>query len=68
VPADAKSIATLLISLLTTGSLSEVESQTRAIGNLKATEKRCPVTGKKTFAAALAATLTQTSGSLKHFL
>ena len=54
VPADAKSVAILLISLLATGSLSEVEQQTRAIANLKG---RCPVTGKKTFVAALTAAL-----------
>ena len=40
-----------------TGSLSEVEEQTKAIANLKSVSGRCPVTGKKTFAAALIATL-----------
>jgi hypothetical protein len=57
VPADAKSVATLLISLLSTGSLSEIEEQTRLIANLKNTNGRCPVTGKRTFGAALTATL-----------
>src|SRR5262245_62088547 len=57
VPADAKSVAMLLISVLATGSLSEVEEQTKAIANLKSVSGRCPVTGKKTFAAALIATL-----------
>jgi hypothetical protein len=57
VPADAKSVAMLLISVLATGSLSEVEEQTLAIANLKSVDGRCPVTGKKTFAAALTATV-----------
>jgi hypothetical protein len=57
VPANAKSVAMLLISLLATGSLSEVEEQTKVIANLKCRDGRCPVTGKKTFGAALIAAL-----------
>jgi len=57
VPASAKSVAMLLISLLATGSLSEVEEQTKVIANLKCRDGRCPVTDKKTFAAALIAAL-----------
>ena len=57
VPANAKSVAMLLISLLATGSLSEVEEQTKVIANLKCRDGRCPVTGKKTFGAALTAAL-----------
>ena len=57
VPADAQSVATLLISVLATGSLSEVEEQTKAIANLKSLDGRCPVTGKRTFGAALTAAL-----------
>jgi hypothetical protein len=47
----------LLISVLATGSLSEVEEQTKAIANLKSVGGRCPVTGKRTFGAALTAAL-----------
>ena len=47
----------LLISVLATGSLSEVEEHTKAIANLKSVDGRCPVTGKKTFGAALTAAL-----------
>src|SRR5262245_9780419 len=57
VPADAKSVATLLISILATGSLSEVEDQTKAVASLKSANGRCKITGKRTFGAALAATL-----------
>lgn len=57
VPGDAKSLTTLLISILAAGSLSEVEEQTKLIGNLKSKDARCPVTGKRTLATALTATL-----------
>ena len=43
----------LLISVVATNSLSDVEEQTRIIANLKNVRGRCPLTGKKTFAAAL---------------
>jgi hypothetical protein len=54
--ADAESLAMLLISLATP-SLSEVERQTKALAGLKSRKKSCPVTGKRTFASALAAVL-----------
>ena len=57
VPADAQSVAMLLISVAATGSLSEVEDQTKTIANLKSMGGRCPVTGKRTFGAALTAAL-----------
>jgi hypothetical protein len=57
VRATPYAVAMLLISILSTGSLSEVEQQVKAIANLKSVDGRCPVTGKKTFAAALTATL-----------
>ena len=57
VPLTAESLATLLISVVATTSLSEVEAQTRFIGRLKSTEGICPRTGKRTFGAALAAIL-----------
>jgi len=54
VRATPKSIALLLISIMATTSLSEVEEQTKIVANLKSVSGRCPSTGKKTFAAALA--------------
>ena len=57
VRATPESVALLLIALLTTGSLSETESQTRKIANLKSETERCPLTGKKSFASALTAAL-----------
>ena len=57
VPANAKSLTMLLISTLATDSLSEVEEQTKAVARLKSVNGRCPVTGKRTFAAALTATV-----------
>lgn len=57
VPADAKSVAILLISLLATSALAEAEVQTKSLANLKSATGKCPVTGKRTFVAALTATL-----------
>jgi hypothetical protein len=47
----------LLIALLATGSLSETGECTKILANLKSENKRCPLTGKKTFASALTAVL-----------
>jgi hypothetical protein len=47
----------LLISVLATDSLSEVEEKTPVVASLKSTQGRCPVTGQKTFGAALQAAL-----------
>jgi hypothetical protein len=58
VPTDAKSVAMLLISLLATSSLSEVEEWTRIIARMKPEDGVCRFTGKKSFADALAAALT----------
>jgi len=55
VRATPESVAMLLIALLATGSLSETEEQTTILANLKSATKHCPLTGKKTFASALAA-------------
>jgi DNA-binding IscR family transcriptional regulator len=57
VRATPESVSMLLVALLATGSLSETESQTKAVANLKSAMKRCPLTGKKTFATALTAAL-----------
>jgi hypothetical protein len=46
----------LLIALLATDSLSETESKAKMVANLSGT-KPCPLTGKKTFATALASAL-----------
>jgi hypothetical protein len=54
--ATPESLAMLLISLATP-SLSEVERQTKTLAGLKSRKKSCPVTGKRTFASALAAVL-----------
>ena len=55
--ATPHSIAMLLIALLATGSLSETESHAKILATLKSNTKRCPLTGEKTFARALAAIL-----------
>jgi hypothetical protein len=49
-----------MIALCATGGPSETEVQAKIVANLKSDseDKRCPLTGKKTFAAALAAILT----------
>ena len=57
VRATPKSLALLLISLLATDSLSETEAKTKIVANFKSATKRCPLTGKKTFAGAVTAVL-----------
>jgi len=57
VRATPESVAMLLISILATGNLSETEERSRVIADLKSETKSCPLTGKKTFAAALTAVL-----------
>jgi hypothetical protein len=59
VRATPQSMALLLIALLATDSLTETEERTKAVMNLKSASdtKRCPITGKKTFAEALTAIL-----------
>lgn len=57
VPADAQSVAILFTSLLALGGLSEVEAKTKGLANLKSKTGKCPITGKRTFVAALSATL-----------
>jgi DNA-binding IscR family transcriptional regulator len=52
-----ESVALLLISLLATGSLSEVGLTTRIFANLENKEGFCPLTGTRTFAEAVAAIL-----------
>ena len=54
--ATPESFAMLLISL-TVPSLSEVARQTKIVAALKSETKRCPLTGKGTFASALTAVL-----------
>jgi hypothetical protein len=54
---DAPSVAMLLIAVLATESLSEVEELAKATARLRSVEKRCPLTGKPTFGSALAAVL-----------
>jgi hypothetical protein len=53
--ATPHSLAMLLISIAATGNLSEVEQQTKIVASLKSRTKRCPLTGKATFASALTA-------------
>jgi hypothetical protein len=45
----------VLIGVLATDSLSETAQQTKTLANLNSRTKNCPLTGKKTFAGALAA-------------
>jgi hypothetical protein len=45
----------LLISILATESLSETEGRTKLVASLKSRSKRCPLTGRATFAEALSA-------------
>jgi hypothetical protein len=45
----------LLISLVATQSLVEVEKETKIVANLKSNKDTCPLTGRKTFGAALTA-------------
>jgi hypothetical protein len=51
----ADTVALLLIAVLATDSLSDTEEKARAVAKLRSA--RCPLTGKNTFAAALAAIL-----------
>ena len=55
--ATGQAVAMLLISIIATSSLSEVADQTRTLANLKGASGKCPLTGKKTFGAALTAVL-----------
>ena len=55
VRATPESVALLLISLIATGSLSEVERKTKVVAALRSRTKRCPLTGEKTFVNALTA-------------
>jgi hypothetical protein len=48
VRATPESVAMLLIALLATGSVSEIEDHAMAVANLKSATKLCPLTGKKT--------------------
>jgi len=57
VKANAYSIALLVISLLATDSLSEVGERTKLFAGLKSRSGQCPLTGKTTFALAVAAVL-----------
>src|SRR5262245_46070052 len=59
VRATPRSMATLLIALLATESVAEIGERTKDVIDLKSTGKRrrCPITGKKTFAEALTAIL-----------
>ena len=57
VRATPESVAMLLIALLATDGLSETESEAKVVTNLKSGTKPCPLTGKKTFASALASAL-----------
>jgi DNA-binding IscR family transcriptional regulator len=57
VRATPESVSMLLISILATGNLSETEERSKLIADLKSETKLCPLTGKKTFATALATVL-----------
>lgn len=50
-----ESVAMLLISVMATDSLVQVEERTEVFARLKSIKGVCPLTGKKTFASALAA-------------
>jgi DNA-binding IscR family transcriptional regulator len=52
-----ESMALLLISLLATGSLSDVVLSTRIFANLENKEGSCPLTGTRTFVEAVTAIL-----------
>ena len=47
------SLATLLISVVASDSLTETPELTKIFVNLKSEGEQCPITGKKTFGAAL---------------
>src|SRR5262245_24280802 len=55
--ATPKSAAILLISLVSTANLSEVENKTKIAANLKSATGCCPLTGERTLAKALTAVL-----------
>jgi DNA-binding IscR family transcriptional regulator len=57
VRATPHALAMLLISLVATGSLSEVEAETTIVARLKSDKEPCPITGKKTFGDALTVVL-----------
>jgi hypothetical protein len=59
VEATPESVALLLISILAPGGLARAHTEVRAIAKLKSTgnQSACPLTGKRTFGAALAAIL-----------
>jgi len=59
VKATPESVALLLISILAPGGLARAHTEVRAIAKLKSTghQSVCPLTGKRTFGAALAAIL-----------
>lgn len=67
VKATPQSIALLLISVLATDSLSEVESATKVLARLKCLDGPCGKTGKKIFATALAALLASPELSAETF-
>jgi hypothetical protein len=48
-------IAMLLVSLVATQSLVEAEKETKIVASLKSRTGACPITGKKTFGAAVTA-------------
>jgi hypothetical protein len=55
--ATPRSFALLLISIVATPNLSEVERQTKIVANLRSRMKSCPLTDKATFVSALTAVL-----------
>jgi hypothetical protein len=57
VRATPDSVALLLIAVLATGSLSETEGHAKVLANLSSNTGRCPLTGKRRFASALAEVL-----------
>lgn len=57
VRATPHSVAMLLIAVLSADSLSEIEESTKRFAFLRAEKGTCPITGKKTFASAIAAIL-----------
>ena len=57
VAATPHALAMLMISLVATGSLTETAKMTRVFANLKSVLGACPLTGKRTFGAALTAVL-----------
>jgi hypothetical protein len=62
VRATPEAAALLLIAILATDTLSETEASTKRIAQLKSEcKKGCTITGKKTFASALAALLASES-------